>query len=93
MTGRSTERPVLSEEQIERNVQGIKRILEDLISSGNGAGPAPQILNNLVRWHAEWIPVYQRESTLEMLSCSFFWVLNGLARLVNRRMHTRARPA
>ena len=50
-TGRSTERPVLSEEEIERNVQGIKRILEQLISSGNGAGPAPQILNNLV--HAE----------------------------------------
>ena len=47
-TGRSTERPVLSEEDIERNVQGIKRILEQLISSGNGAGPSPQILNNLV---------------------------------------------
>ena len=46
--GRSTERPVLSEEEIERNVQGIKRILEQLIASGNGAGPAPLILNNLV---------------------------------------------
>ncbi|CAL5218529.1 g217 [Coccomyxa viridis] len=46
-SGRSTERPVLSEEEIERNVRGIKRILEQLITSGNGAGPAPQILNNL----------------------------------------------
>ena len=57
VTGRSTERPVLSEEEIERNVTGIKRILEQLISSSNGAGPAPQILNNLVHasthhaWH------------------------------------------
>ena len=42
------ERPVLSEEEIERNVQGIKHILEQLIASGNGAGPAPLILNNLV---------------------------------------------
>ena len=49
ISGRSTERPVLSEEEIERNVQGIKRILEQLISSGNGSGPAPEILNNLVR--------------------------------------------
>lgn len=48
VAGRSTERPVLSEEEIERNIQGIRRILEHLISSGNGAGPAPQILNNLV---------------------------------------------
>jgi hypothetical protein len=48
VAGRSTERPVLSEAEIERNVQGIKRILEQLISSGNGAGPAPRILNNLV---------------------------------------------
>ena len=47
-TGRSTERPVLSEEQIERNVQGIRRILQQLIGSGNGAGPVPTILNNLV---------------------------------------------
>ena len=39
---------MLSEEEIERNVQGIKRILEQLIASGNGAGPAPLILNNLV---------------------------------------------
>ena len=46
--GRSTERPVLSEEEIERNVQGIKRILEQLIVSGNAARPAPLILNNLV---------------------------------------------
>ncbi|BDA44315.1 Tyrosine-tRNA ligase [Coccomyxa sp. Obi] len=46
-SGRSTERPVLSEEQIERNVQGIRRILEQLIGSGNGAGPVPTILNNL----------------------------------------------
>ena len=34
----ATERPVLSEDEIERNVRGIKRILEQLISSGNGAG-------------------------------------------------------
>ena len=40
---------MLSEEEIERNVQGIKCILEQLISSGNGSGPAPEILNNLVR--------------------------------------------
>ncbi len=40
---------MLSEEEIERNVRGIKRILEQLITSGNGAGPAPQILNNLVQ--------------------------------------------
>lgn len=46
--GRSTERPVLSEDQIERNVQGIRLILEQLIGSGNGAGPGPTILNNLV---------------------------------------------
>ena len=39
---------MLSEEEIERNVQGIKRILEQLIASGNGTGPAPLILNNLV---------------------------------------------
>ena len=39
---------MLSEAEIERNVQGIRRILEQLISGGNGAGPAPQILNNLV---------------------------------------------
>lgn len=46
--GRSTERPILSEEAIERNVQGIKRILQSLIGSSNGAGPEPVILNNLV---------------------------------------------
>jgi hypothetical protein len=40
---------VLSEEEIERNVQGIRRILDQLIGSGNGAGPGPSILNNLVR--------------------------------------------
>ncbi len=39
---------MLSEDEIERNVQGIRRILESLIGSSNGAGPAPQILNNLV---------------------------------------------
>ena len=52
--GRSTERPVLSEEEIERNVRGIRRILEQLIGSGNGAGPAPTILNNLVH---TWSPL------------------------------------
>ena len=56
--GRSTERPVLSEEEIERNVQGIKRILEQLIVSGNGAGPAPLILNNLVSEDVALKPVY-----------------------------------
>ena len=47
--GRSTERPVLSEAELERNVQGIRGILQRLLSGANGAGPAPAILNNLVR--------------------------------------------
>jgi hypothetical protein len=47
--GRSTERPVLSEEQIERNVQGIRRILEALIRAQDGSRPQPTILNNLVK--------------------------------------------
>ena len=46
--GRSTERPVLSEEEVERNVAGIRGILQRLIADTNGAGPAPVILNNLV---------------------------------------------
>ena len=46
--GRSTERPVLSEEELERNVQGIRGILQRLLAGANGAGPAPAILNNLV---------------------------------------------
>lgn len=47
--GRSAERPVLSDEQIEANVSGIRATLEDLLSDRNGTGPAPVILNNLVR--------------------------------------------
>lgn len=47
--GRSAERPVLSDEQIEANVAGIRATLEDLLSDRNGSGPAPVILNNLVR--------------------------------------------
>ena len=47
--GRSVERPVLSDEQIGANVAGIRATLEDLLSDRNGTGPAPIILNNLVR--------------------------------------------
>ena len=76
VTGRSTERPVLSEDEIERNVRGIKRILEQLISSGNGAGPVPEILNNLVcastehTWykHEHWAAGAPCLSTCTLLS-------------------------
>ncbi|KAK9842091.1 hypothetical protein WJX81_008006 [Elliptochloris bilobata] len=46
-SGRSAERPVLTDEQIEANVAGIRATLEDLLSDRNGGGPAPVILNNL----------------------------------------------
>ena len=39
---------MLSDEQIEANVSGIRATLEDLLSDRNGTGPAPVILNNLV---------------------------------------------
>lgn len=48
VAGRSTERPILSEDDIERNVQGIRAILQRLIMADNGSGPQPTILNNLV---------------------------------------------
>lgn len=48
-TGRSSERPILSEEEIERNVSGIKGILESLLTNREeDEGPKPLILNNLV---------------------------------------------
>ena len=40
---------MLSEEELERNVQGIRDILKRLLSGADGAaGHAPAILNNLV---------------------------------------------
>jgi hypothetical protein len=47
--GRSAERPVLTDAQIEANVAAIRATLEDLLSDRNSAGPPPRILNNLVR--------------------------------------------
>ncbi|KAK9820078.1 hypothetical protein WJX72_005856 [[Myrmecia] bisecta] len=46
-SGRSLERPILSEEEIERNVAGIRRILEKLLTSADPTGPKPLLLNNL----------------------------------------------
>ena len=49
VVGRSAERPVLSEEEIGRNVDGIRAILENLLQPREGApGSPPAILNNLV---------------------------------------------
>ena len=52
--GKSAERPVLSEENIEHNVQSIKALLENLLSredvehAGSAASlPKPLLLNNL----------------------------------------------
>lgn len=51
-SGRSTERPVLSEEQIEHNVAAIGKLLRDILgragcSSAAATAPAVKILNNL----------------------------------------------
>ncbi len=55
--GRDLERPLLTREQVEANVAGIRRQLEGLLdfsgSSSNGAGPA-LLLNN-----AEWLDSYR----------------------------------
>jgi tyrosyl-tRNA synthetase len=47
-SGRSAERPVLSEAALDANVAGIRAILEDLLTRPGVAdgGPAPTILNN-----------------------------------------------
>ncbi|EFJ43394.1 hypothetical protein VOLCADRAFT_83275 [Volvox carteri f. nagariensis] len=47
-SGRSTERPVLSEEQIEHNVAAIRSLLQDILTRNSPPGaPAVRVLNNL----------------------------------------------
>ena len=46
--GKSAERPILSEANIEHNVQSIQALLQRLLSQGGGQGTAePVLLNNL----------------------------------------------
>lgn len=50
IAGRSAERQVLSEDEINRNVSGIKAILESLLQAESSSyDTSPQFLNNLVR--------------------------------------------
>ena len=48
-SGKSAERPVMSEETIERNTRGIEETLRSLLTVplDGGAAPAPEIVNNL----------------------------------------------
>ena len=53
LAGRSAERPVLSEAEINHNVSGIRTILEGLLEPREDAdGAPPQILNNLASFQA-----------------------------------------
>ena len=48
IAGKSAERPILSEENIEHNVQSIQILLQRLLSQGSQQElPAPLMLNNL----------------------------------------------
>lgn len=48
LAGRSSERPVLSEADINNNVAGIKETLERLLQAGDSPLSQPWIPNNLV---------------------------------------------
>lgn len=53
-SGKSAERPILSEEHIERNVQSIQTLLERLLAQGGRQGGEQEVAKPLLLNNLDW---------------------------------------